>query len=130
MINFWRRIGLLLSAMAVGFLPVIPVQAAMVGTPAVIQAEQSRVDRQELLAMLAREDVRSQLTEMGIDAAVASQRVAALTDAEVASLNQRLEELPAGGDVVGLLLLLFIIFLITDMVGATDIFPFVHPVRR
>ena len=128
--NVLRRMGLLLAAMAAGFLLVVPVQAAMVGTPAVIQAEQGRVDRQELLRMLAREDVRNQLTEMGIDPEVASQRVAALTDDEVAALNQRVQDLPAGGDVLGLLLLLFIIFLITDMIGATDVFPFVHPVRR
>jgi hypothetical protein len=55
--------------------------------------------------------------------------VAALTDAEVARLNQRIAELPAGGDVLGVILLIFIIFVITDAIGATDIFPFVDPVR-
>jgi hypothetical protein len=52
-----------------------------------------------------------------------------MTDQEVARLNQHLAELPAGGDVLGVILILFIVFIITDMLGATDIFPFVKPVN-
>jgi hypothetical protein len=56
--------------------------------------------------------------------------VASLTDAEVARINQQIEKLPAGGDsFLGILVLIFIIFVITDALGATDIFPFVHPIK-
>lgn len=127
--RWFRGIGLYLSAIALGSLQVLPVQAAMVTTPSVIQAETARVDREQLMTMLERDDVRQQLIAMGVDPNQASQRIAMLTDSEIASLNQRLQEMPAGSDVVGLLLLLFIIFVITDIIGATDIFPFIHPVR-
>ena len=66
---------------------------------------------------------------MGVDADQVKQRVAQMTDQEVATLNQRVGDLPAGGDVLGVVLLVFIVFVITDAIGATDIFPFVHPVR-
>lgn len=129
-LNRWfRKIGIYISVIAFGSLQVLPAQAAMVGTPAVIQSEVSRIDRQQLVQMLEREEIRQQLISLGVDPAMASERIAMLTDAEVASLNQRLQDMPAGSDIVGLLLLLFIIFVITDMIGATDIFPFVHPVR-
>jgi hypothetical protein len=47
----------------------------------------------------------------------------------VARINQRLAELPAGGDVLGVIVLIFVIFVITDVIGATDIFPFIHAVK-
>lgn len=127
--RLFRTIGVYLCAVTLGTLQVFPAQAAMVGTASVIHSESSRLDREQLVGMLDREEIRQQLVEMGVDPAVARQRIAQMTDTEVAQLNQRLEALPAGSDVLGILLLIFIIFVITDAIGATDIFPFVHPVR-
>jgi hypothetical protein len=112
-----------------GTLQVLPVQAAMVGTASVIHSESVRIDREQLAGMLEREEIRQQLQAMGVDPESARQRVAMMTDVEVASLNQRLQEVPAGSDVLGVLLIIFVVFVITDAIGATDIFPFVHPVR-
>jgi len=106
-----------------------PAYAAMVGTTTALQQAQHSYERTELLEMLDREGVQSQLQSMGVDAEAAKQRVAAMTDDEILQLNARLAEMPAGGDGLGIILLLFVIFIITDMLGATDIFPFVHPVR-
>jgi hypothetical protein len=52
-----------------------------------------------------------------------------MTQAEVAQLNQQIDQLPAGSGVLGIVVLIFIVFVITDVIGATDIFPFIHPVR-
>ena len=53
-----------------------------------------------------------------------------MTDAEIAQINQRLSSLPAGSSsVVGAILIVFIVFVITDVLGATDIFPFIRPIR-
>jgi hypothetical protein len=101
----------------------------MIGTAQVLAAEQARADRANLAALLEREDLQRQFAAMGVDAEAAKQRVAGLTDAEVVRINQRIAELPAGGDVLGVIVLIFVIFVITDAIGATDIFPFVHPVR-
>ncbi|TPW09573.1 MAG: hypothetical protein FD130_2475, partial [Halothiobacillaceae bacterium] len=53
-----------------------------------------------------------------------------MTDSEVAQLNSRIAELPAGGDVLGLVVFLFVFFVITDAIGITDIFTFVRPLKR
>jgi hypothetical protein len=124
-----RKSGSLLLAASLLGAPIAPVQAGMVGTAQVLAAEQGRMDRDRLASLLEREDLQRQLSAHGVDAQYAKERVAGLTDAEVARLNQRIAELPAGGDVLGVILLIFIIFVITDAIGATDIFPFVDPVR-
>jgi hypothetical protein len=72
--------------------------------------------------------LRDRLIALGVDSRVVDQRLSSLTPDERAFLEQRIDELPAGGDVLGLLVLLFIVFVITDAIGVTDIFPFVHPV--
>jgi hypothetical protein len=124
-----KRIGTLLAMFGLLGGQLTPAYAGMVGTPSVLLEAQRSVERAELLEMLERESVQAQLEEMGVDAEAAKQRVAAMTDAEIRELNAHLAEMPAGGDALGIILLLFILFVITDMVGATDIFPFVHPVN-
>lgn len=126
--SFRKFAALALAASLLGG-QLAPVHAGMIGTSEVLAAEQARADRANLAALLEREDLRRQFAAMGVDAEAAKQRVAGLTDAEVARINQRIAELPAGGDVLGVIVLIFVIFVITDAIGATDIFPFVHPVR-
>lgn len=124
-----KHIGALLAMLGLLGAQLNPAYAAMVGTTTALQQAQHSVERSELLEMLDRETVQSQLQAMGVDAEAAKQRVAAMTDDEIQQLNARLGEMPAGGDALGIILLIFIIFIITDMLGATDIFPFVHPIR-
>jgi hypothetical protein len=124
-----RFISLLLVAVLVGG-QALPLQAAMIGTDTLLQQHQSQRDREQLLALLGRDEVEQQLAALGVDVADASERVAQLTDSEVRQLNARLGELPAGGDVLGLAVLVFLVFVVTDVIGATDIFPFIHPVNK
>lgn len=124
-----KKFGAMLLAASLLGAQVAPVQAAMIGTGRALAADQGRIDRDRLASLLEREDLQRQLSALGVDLKDARERVAGLTDAEVARINQRIAELPAGGDVLGVILLIFIIFIITDAIGATDIFPFVHPVR-
>lgn len=111
-------------------LPIGPAQAAMIGNTEIIAQVQSELNRSEILNILDREAARQQLSALGVSPEMVKQRVAQMTDAEVAQLNQHLAEMPAGGDIWGVLLLLFIVFIITDMLGATDIFPFVKPINK
>ena len=105
-------------------------QASMVGTAELLQSQQVQTERADLEVMLDREEVRTQLIDMGVDVEAAKLRISQLTDTELASLGQHMAELPAGGNsVLGALLLIFIVFVITDVIGATNIFPFIHPVR-
>jgi len=105
------------------------VQAAIVSNDQIIQNIDQANDRAALLQTIKREDVQVQLTSMGVNAADVETRINQMTHEEVAQLNQQMAELPVGGSVVGIIILVFVIFVITDVIGATDIFPFIHPVR-
>lgn len=105
-------------------------QAGMIGTEAVVNAAQVQQDRERLRSALNRDDVQAQLIARGVDPAQVQARVDSLTDQEVQTLNGKLDQLPAGGDALGLLVFIFIVLLITDILGFTNIFPFVkHPKR-
>jgi hypothetical protein len=104
--------------------------AGMIGTTTLAQSEQTQVTRDRLQTLLDRTDVQERLVGLGVDPDAAAKRIAALTDAEIAALADRMEEMPAGGtDLLGAALLVFIILLITDIVGWTNIFPFVKGSR-
>lgn len=103
--------------------------AGMIGTETVLDATRGQEARDYLNRILAREDVQASLVAQGIDPLEAKARVDSLSDAEVVSLADQIEELPAGGStlgiIVGTLLIVFIVLLITDILGYTDVFPFV-----
>jgi hypothetical protein len=103
--------------------------AGMIGTETVLDATRSQEARDYLKKILAREGVRASLIAQGIDPLEAKARVDSLSDAEAVSLADQIEELPAGGSalgiLVGALLIVFIVLLITDILGYTDVFPFV-----
>jgi hypothetical protein len=102
-----------------------PVQAAMVATDAAVAA----TERGRISSLLDRADVRAQLRAYGVDAADVKMRVAAMTDEEAAQLAAQLDSLPAGGSIVGAIVLIFLVLLITDILGFTKIFPFTRSVR-
>ncbi|RFA30608.1 hypothetical protein CAI21_05645 [Alkalilimnicola ehrlichii] len=101
-------------------------QASLIGTGEVLAAERQVEQRAKLEDLLAREDVREQLEKMGVDPAFAAERVQALTAEEVDLLVAQLEALPAGGNgIIGAALIVFLVLLITDIMGYTEVFPFV-----
>ena len=104
-------------------------QAAMVSNDLIINHAQHGSAKAELLHTINRSDVKQQLLNMGVTPADIESRINLMTHEEIAQLNQQIDELPAGGDVLGVLLIIFIIFVITDVIGATDIFPFIKPVN-
>jgi hypothetical protein len=99
-----------------------PAQAAMI-----------RIDsgqRDQVNRLLERVDVQSSLAAHGVNPADVKARVAAMTDDEVAQLAAKIDQLPAGGEgIIGALLIVFIVLLITDILGFTKVFPFTKPVK-
>jgi hypothetical protein len=86
-----------------------------------------------LRAVLARKDVQKLFTDQGIDPEEAKARVDALSDGEVVRLAERIEQLPSGGDALGIIIgaaIVFGILVITDIMGLTDIFPWVKSRQR
>ena len=106
-------------------------QAGMIGTEAVVNASQVQQDRERLREVFNRDDVKAELLARGVDAAQVQARVDSLTDQEVQSLSGKIDQLPAGGDsFLGALVFIFIVLLITDILGLTNIFPFVKHQKR
>ena len=109
--------------------PVQSVMAAMIGTETVIGVSQGQEARNRIKEILVREDVRQALIKQGIDFREASARIDSLTDAEAMAVADKLDHLPAGGGaleaVLIISLIVFLVLLLTDILGYTDIFPFV-----
>jgi len=95
----------------------MPSQAAMVGT-AQLQASELAADFASVSTK--RDWIMQQLVVGGVDSAVAKLRVAALTDAQLLKIHQRIDKEPAGGNT---LLVIFLILVITELTGVTDIIP-------
>jgi hypothetical protein len=126
MTGFIRRfIASLLIISISGLGVVLPAQAALLPTDSVAAG----AERARLAALLERTEVAAALQAHGVDPADVKARVAALTDEEAAQVAARIDALPAGGSIVGALVLVFLVLLITDILGFTKIFPFTRPVR-
>jgi hypothetical protein len=105
----------------------LPAQAAMVATDDVLAS----AGHARLASVLDRVDVQAQLQAYGVSAAEVKARVATLTDAEAAELAARIDSLPAGGaSILGVALIVFLVLLLTDILGYTSIFPFTKPARN
>ncbi len=133
----FRRIGKPVSHLVVlGLLAMsihVPaVNAGIVGTEAIANAAQAQYDRERVQQLLSRAEIKDQLLARGVDPDQVQARVNSLTDTEIQNLTAKIDQLPAGGDsALGILLFIFIVLLITDILGFTDIFPFVKkPARR
>lgn len=126
-----KRLFACFVAFSVTFIGLLqPAQAALIGTGQVAAAS-AQSDRARVSALLDRPAVQAKLQALGIGAADAKARVAALTDDEVVALANKIDSLPAGGDgVIGALVFVFLVLLVTDLLGLTKVFPFTHPVRR
>ncbi len=119
--------GLIVCITLAGF--PLTAQAGMVATDEVSSVAGADANRDQVSAFLAREDVRQAVQAQGVSPQAAAARVKAMSDAEVAQLAGRIDQAPAGGDVLGMLFTIFIILLVTDIMGLTKVFPFTRSVR-
>ena len=104
----------------------LPASAAIVATDQIAAS----TERDRVTSFLDRADVQARFQSYGVDPQAARARVDALTDSEIARLAGQIDQLPAGGvDALGVLLVVFIVLLITDILGFTKIFPFTKPMK-
>lgn len=99
-----------------------PASAAMIETSAAIEATTRVANLARVDSVLARADVQQRLVEAGVDPDAARARAAALTNAELANFATQLENAPAGGDVLAVIGIVFIVLLILELTGVIDIF--------
>lgn len=108
-------------------------QAAMIATDAVAVASadaQIAARRAQVMDTLNRADVAQALMDKGVDMDAARARVASLSDAEVTQLADQLDKAPAGAsDILGTIVFIFVLLLITDILGFTKVFPFTRSIR-
>jgi len=113
--------------------PCQTVLAKMIPTETVLDAARVEAARTQVSTFLARQDVVDVLVSQGIDPVEATARIAGLSDAEVVRLADRIDQLPAGGDALATIaitsIVIFVILLVTDILGYTDLFPFVKKRR-
>ena len=96
-------------------MPHPPAFAALVDTETAMDSARGSDARARIHQYLVREDVRAALRAQGIDPLEAEARVASLTDAEVTRIADRMDELPAGG-ILGFVILVLVIVLLVVVI--------------
>ncbi|MDT8339041.1 MAG: PA2779 family protein [Sulfurimonas sp.] len=90
--------------------------------------------KEKLAGILSREDVAKKFEELGVDVKIVEARVASMTDEEASIVANQIDTLPAGADVgmsiVGAIVFVFIVLLITDILGLTKVFNFTKPITN
>jgi predicted PurR-regulated permease PerM len=129
MMHYLRRPIAVLLSMLLALAPLMPAQAAMIGNQQIINQQQQGQTRDSLQQLVEQRSAQQQLQALGVSPDQIKHRIDSLTDSELARINRHVDTLDAGGNILGILLVIFIVFVITDVIGATDIFPFIHPVK-
>lgn len=111
-------------------LPLAPVQAGMIRNDVLLAQTRANMPLQRGVTPLDRDRIRNELIIMGVAPLIARLRVNQMTDNEIAEMNRALRESPAGSGVVGAAVTVFLVLVFTDMLGATDVFPFVHDITH
>lgn len=122
--SFYRQILLLFLAFSLSSGPAFQsAHGAVIGTQAAIDLEE-RADRVAYInTVLARQDVRDALIDLGVSPEDAVQRVDLMTDAELQQLETQLDRLPAGGtSVIGVVGIVAIVLIILELLDVTDLF--------
>lgn len=111
---------LVLQILALGVVPV--AQAGMIGTQEALQLERDEVQLARIDAFLTRQEVRTQMLDLGVSPTEVEQRLSALTDEELQLIAQNIDSLPAGGSVLAVIGIVFVVLLVLELVGVTNIF--------
>jgi len=124
---FW---GVMARLLVVSLLALsMPAKASMMSAQETMPVYQTS-ERTHVMQFLAREDVAKQIAAQGVDIALVKQRVAAMSDDEINQLSDKIDQLPAAGSaVLGAVLFVFVLLLVTDILGLTKGFPFTRSVR-
>lgn len=93
----------------------------------VIQSQQYSFNKNQILSYVDSEQVQNKLTELGISVADAKNRIANMTHEELASLNQQLNEDAVAGGIVGTIITVLVVVAVLDVMGITDVYPFIRP---
>jgi hypothetical protein len=94
----------------------------------VLQTQHMDYKKQQILSMVDSADVQQQLVALGVNSADAKARIGHMTDNELAALNQQMNDMPAGG-IVGTIVTVLVVIAVLDVLGITDVYPFIRPIN-
>lgn len=103
--------------------------ADVIGTGELLTEQRADLDRESLLNMLEQQEVKDKLADMGVSQEVVEERIQNLTPSELAEFEQQLAQAEVGEGVVGVIVLFLLVFIITDMLCATNLFSFINCIR-
>lgn len=108
--------------------------AQMASTGALLKDAAALSSKEKLIQTISREDVIKKFEEMGVDPKMIEVRVASMTDEEASQIAYQIDSLPAGADagmsIIGAIVFIFIVLLITDILGVTKVFNFTKPITN
>ncbi len=125
-----KKLGLGIIAVAATLMVSLPGQAAMLGTAQIDSNLGGGLAFDQNTIVQERAWIREQLLSNGVRDADATIRVSSLSDSQVRRIRQKFDEMPAGAGAGGTVLVVFLVFVATDLMGATDIFPFIRPIEK
>ncbi|WP_373035596.1 PA2779 family protein [Sulfurimonas sp.] len=109
------------------------LSAQIASTGAVLGQSTMVSSKEKLVQIISREDVAKRFQELGVDSKAIEARVASMTDEEASTIAHQIDTLPAGADagasILGAIVLIFIVLLITDILGVTKVFNFTKPIN-
>ena len=109
-----------ISIICMGFAQVAP--AGVIGTAYMLDEQSRAASLSRIEVLLAREDVGRQLEAFGVERAMVLERLNGLSNAELLELEGQIESQVAGGDILAVIGIVFVVLLILELVGVTDIF--------
>ena len=130
-----RKVIAILVIIALSTFSIIssPARSAMINTGEIFKQNQHDLSHKRVNMLSDRSEVQKYLVAWGVSPDEAKARVDSLTDEEIENIVSRMDQLPAGsgaiGTIVGAALIIFIVLLITDILGLTDVFTFVKSNR-
>lgn len=127
-IKAFKKMFIVISIVTTALFVALPAQAGMVGTASLGSSMHLNTGIETVAQQ--RQWIQIQLETNGVESAEAALRVSSLTDAQVQQIHQRIDEMPAGSGALGTVAFIFLVLVITDLTGLTDVFPFIRPVNR
>ena len=124
-INLTKKLIKITSVAAILIFSAIPAQAGMVGTAEMTSSLNTGLSNAEI--SVQRAWIQQQLEANGVPASHAALRVSSLSDNQIQQVHQRIDEMPAGAGALGIIAFGFLVLVITDLTGITDVFPFIRP---
>lgn len=122
--SFSRTLAMVLSClMLLTGLQSTVASAALVSSSELVRVEATQFDRDQLSALMQRQQAVTTLQTMGVDPTLVQERIQSMTAEELQAFNTQVDQMQAGGSALGVVVLIFLILILLDLLGVTNIFP-------